>query len=96
MLSSESVPQVKKRKLDNGASNDDSSHRVSDHQPAQITSRILANKHISQNVHDVVKKESEQLAGMVVSLLNILRAQRVTFFPSQDELKLWVTLTMPK
>lgn len=40
--------------------------------------RIVANEHMSKNVHNTVKQESQQLAAMI------------------DDVKLWVTLTMPK
>ncbi|KAF9460124.1 proteasome activator pa28 [Collybia nuda] len=77
-LSSEGVSQVKKRKLDNGTSHDiDPLHRTIEHETPRTSSRIVANKHMTLNVHNIVKKESEQLASMV------------------DEVKLWVTLTMP-
>ncbi|KAG6862166.1 hypothetical protein C0995_004248 [Termitomyces sp. Mi166 len=70
-------PAQKKRKRDDDApANDVTLH--SNIQHAKIPSLMVANRHMSQKVHDVVKKECAEMAGMI------------------DELKLWVTLTMPK
>ncbi|KAG6832535.1 hypothetical protein H0H92_000164 [Tricholoma furcatifolium] len=68
---------LKKRKISSDTSTSDVPPR-SDLQYAKIPSLMVANKHMSQDVHDVVKRECVEMAAMI------------------DELKLWVTLTMPK
>ena len=63
-------PQLKKRKRDaNGTDiiiNTPFSPVANDAQFARFPSRMLANKHMSQHVHQFVKRESEQFAAMVV------------------------------
>ncbi|KAF5385169.1 hypothetical protein D9615_001341 [Tricholomella constricta] len=72
-------PVHKKRKRDDNAQEvDRSAPTQTDLQYARIPSRIVANQHMSQKVHEVVKGESGELAAMI------------------DQVKLWVTLTMPK
>ncbi|KAF8078828.1 proteasome activator pa28 REG alpha/beta subunit [Lyophyllum atratum] len=73
--SSVNGPAQKKRKRDDEAQEND---KTVDIHHARIPSRILANQHMSQNVHNVVKGECAELASMI------------------DQVKLWVTLTMPK
>ncbi|GLB35949.1 putative proteasome activator pa28, REG alpha beta subunit [Lyophyllum shimeji] len=68
-------PVQKKRKRDNDAQEID---KTNDLQYAVFPGRILANQHMSKNVHNVVKGECAELAAMI------------------DQVKLWVTLTMPK
>ncbi|KNZ74153.1 Proteasome activator complex subunit 3 [Termitomyces sp. J132] len=75
-ISSGGPAQKKRKRDDDTLANDVISH--SDIQHAKIPSLMVANRHMSQKVHDVVKKECAEMAGMI------------------DELKLWVTLTMPK
>ncbi|KAF9015585.1 proteasome activator pa28 REG alpha/beta subunit [Cyathus striatus] len=67
---------TKKRKASSGEA--DISARTSDVHSVRFTNVVLANHHISNNIHNIIKKESEQLIESV------------------DEVKLWVTLTMPK
>ncbi|KAG5654713.1 hypothetical protein H0H81_007469 [Sphagnurus paluster] len=69
-------PTQKKRKRDDDAQDMDDTSSSSQH--ARIPGRILTNKHLSQKVYDIVKRESTELAAMI------------------DQVKLWVTLTMPK
>ncbi|KAG6911598.1 hypothetical protein DXG01_011901 [Tephrocybe rancida] len=87
-------PAAKKRKRDGEAQNDTVTPR-SDLQHAKIPSLVLSNRHMSQNVHEVVKRECAEMAGLLVrhySLYSLYKIETVY----QDELKLWVTLTMPK
>jgi proteasome activator subunit 3 (PA28 gamma) len=56
-------PESKKRKLDESAPNG-SSHAD---EGARFANQMLANSHI-QNVHDILKKECEELAEYIVSL----------------------------
>ncbi|EKM84168.1 hypothetical protein AGABI1DRAFT_110733, partial [Agaricus bisporus var. burnettii JB137-S8] len=71
-------PQPKKRKLDNGPSGADKAPAPSDTKYASFPNHISANQHMVEKVHDIIKKESEELASLV------------------DQVKLWVTLTLPK
>ncbi|RDB28483.1 Proteasome activator complex subunit 3 [Hypsizygus marmoreus] len=73
-------PIHKKRKRDDDTSELDKTSSTVHHDPhyAKFAGRILANKHMSQNIHGIIKNECAQLALMI------------------DQVKLWVTLTMPK
>ncbi|KAG6866059.1 hypothetical protein C0991_009156 [Blastosporella zonata] len=59
-------PAPKKRKRDDDAQIQDAVTPRSDLQHAKIPSLILANRHMSDNVHSVVKKECVELAEMTV------------------------------
>jgi hypothetical protein len=68
-----SGPQLKKRKRDlNGADPTSTSLSIpsatNDSQFARLPSHMLANKHMSQHVHQIVKRECEQLVTMVVRI----------------------------
>ncbi|TFK36913.1 proteasome activator pa28 [Crucibulum laeve] len=72
--------QAKKRKRLNGAGDAEDlteSKSLTHTHEARFTGRMQSNKHISSKIHNVVKKECEQLVSSV------------------DQVKLWVTLTMP-
>lgn len=58
----------KKRKRDDDALADDVTLR-SDIQHAKIPSLMVSNRHMSQKVHYVVKKECAELAEMIVCLI---------------------------
>lgn len=59
-------PQPKKRKLDNGPSGADKAPAPSDTKYASFPNHVSANQHMVEKVHDIIKKESEELASLVV------------------------------
>lgn len=66
-------PQLKKRKRDlNGTDPAGASLSIpsatNDSQFARLPSYMLANQHMSQHVHQIVKRECEQLVTMVVRI----------------------------
>jgi proteasome activator subunit 3 (PA28 gamma) len=90
-------PQLKKRRRDvNGADTPVISPGTQDAETARFSGHILANKHMSQHVHPTVKRECEQLVAMVVRVEAIQSRSARNSRCLQDEVKLWVTLTMPK
>lgn len=65
-LSTTTEPQAKKRKLENGTASADTPVISSNIKFACLPSRVSANQHMTEKVHDIIKKESEELASSVV------------------------------
>ena len=69
---------------------------LNDVKQARFTNLFLANTHIA-TVHEIVKRECEDLADLCVGILPNATSALLTSIPFvQDKVKLWVTLTMPK
>ena len=58
-------PESKKRKLNDGVLNGKAAHDPN--AGARYTNQVLASQHV-QEVHDIVKKECEDLADCIVSI----------------------------
>lgn len=61
------IPKKRKREGEILESDPTASSGNSETHHSLYSSRILANKHMSQKVHNLVKVECEQLAAMIVS-----------------------------
>ncbi|KAI0931319.1 hypothetical protein AcW1_001257 [Taiwanofungus camphoratus] len=97
--SSSEEPEGKKRKRTaEGSANGTSSLGLTsgnDLQHARYPNLVLANKHLVK-VHADVKKECEHLAELCVSVSCRIRFILLYVRTTQDKVKLWVNLSMPK
>jgi proteasome activator subunit 3 (PA28 gamma) len=85
-------PDKKKRKREAAETND---RVLSDTQHARFPNLFHTNKHLV-TVHETLKKEGEQIIELTVSSTFSCTSAPLHLRITQDKVKLWINLTMPK
>jgi len=85
----------KRKRLSEGVGSDEHARTSNDLTGARFPQLVHSNSHIP-NVHEIIKRQCEDLVTLTVRFL--IRGSFGEFYVSsfQDQVKLWVTLAIPK